>query len=143
MTLIIVSLFALVILSGALLWYAISYKSYQKRQSYVDNFTSYMSVLNYYMEKAFDMIYKDRILVFSVEGTRPSSEEFNTYSKDFCKLVFRMLGPTLLKEFTFLFGNEETLIFLVTEYFNTKSENDEIRQASLDQIMEQDIDETI
>lgn len=140
MMLMISSVCIFAILSGLLLWYSSSYKSYQKRQSYVKNFNDYMSVLNYYMEKSFDMIYKDRILVFSLEGTKPDEKEVQQCCKDFCKLVFRMLGPNLMMEFVFLFGNEDTLIFNLTEYFNTRSENDEIKQASLDSLMESDIE---
>jgi hypothetical protein len=90
------------------------------------------------MDKAFDLIYKDRILVFSIEGTRPDKEEFDTISKDFCKLFIRLLGPTLYEELIHFHGDDETLILTATEYFNNRSENDEIRESSIDQLMESD-----
>ena len=121
------------------LLYIVHYKLYQKRQSYVLQFEQYIGVLTFHLEKAFDVVYKDRILVYSVEGTRPSDSEFQNHSKDFCRLVLRLLGPTLEEEFNFLYG-EDTLLLTIAEYFNSRSENDEIRQASLDQIMDTDID---
>ncbi len=112
--------------------------SYQKRQSYVVNFDFYIKVLEYNLEKAFDLIYKDRILVFSMSATSPKEEDFKKYTTDFSTLVLKLLGPTLVKEFTFLYGDIDTLIFTIVEYFNARSETDEIKQASLDQLMEQD-----
>jgi hypothetical protein len=95
-----------------------------------------MAILDYYMEKAFDIIYKDRILVYSIEGTKPSDEDIKTNTIDFTKLTLKLLGPTLIKEFVFLYGNEETLYLVMAEYFNTKAETDEIKQESINQIME-------
>ena len=95
-----------------------------------------MLVLIYYLEKAFDIIYKDRILVYSIEGTKPSDEDIKQNSIDFAKLTLKLLGSTLTKEFTYLYGDEETFMLIIVEYFNTKAEHDEIKQASIDQIME-------
>ena len=41
-----------------------------------------------------------------------------------------MLGPNLKDEFVELYGNEDTLIFNIVEYFNNKFEGDEIRERS-------------
>ena len=110
--------------------------NYKKRQSYVDRHEQYMKVLDYYMEKAFDIIYKDRILVYSISGTKPDEEDIKKNSIDFAKLTLKLLGSTLTEEFSYLYGNEETFMFIIIEYFNTKAEHDEIKQASINQIME-------
>ncbi len=116
---------------------------YKKRQSYVDRHEQYMKVLDYYMEKAFDIIYKDRILVYSISGTKPDEKDIKKNSIDFAKLTLKLLGSTLTEEFVYLYGNEDTFIFIIIEYFNTKTEHDEIKQASIDQIMEGSPNETI
>jgi hypothetical protein len=110
--------------------------NYKKRQSYVEKHTVYMIVLDYYLEKAFDIIYKDRILVYSISGTKPDDEDIKKHSIDFAKLTLKLLGKTLVQEFTYLYGDEETFMFTIVEYFNTKSEHDEIKQASINSIME-------
>jgi len=109
---------------------------YKKRQSYIDKHEQYMKVLDYYMEKAFDIIYKDRILVYSISGTKPDDEDIKKNSIDFAKLTLKLLGNTLTEEYVYLYGDVETFMFTIIEYFNTKAEHDEIKQASINQIME-------
>lgn len=110
--------------------------SYIKRQSYIDKHAQYMKILDYYMEKAFDIIYKDRILVYSIEGTKPDDDIVKQNSIDFAKLTLKLLGSNLAKEYVFLYGDEDTFVFAIVEYFNTRSEHDEIKQESINQIME-------
>ena len=110
--------------------------NYKKRQSYVDKHEQYIKVLDYYLEKAFDIIYKDRILVYSISGTKPDDEDIRKHSIDFAKLTLKLMGSTLGQEFNYLYGDEDTFMFIIIEYFNTKAEHDEIKQASIDQIME-------
>lgn len=114
---------------------------YKKRQSYIINFESYVTILNYHLQKAFDIIYKDRILIYSLEATKLNDKDFETTTRDFIKLVLKMIGPTISEELTFLYGDEETLLFNLTEYFNTRFEDDEIRKSSMSSLMESDIEE--
>jgi hypothetical protein len=116
---------------------------YKKRQSYVDKHEQYMKVLDYYMEKAFDIIYKDRILVYSISGTKPDEEDIKKHSIDFAKLTLKLLGTTLAEEYIYLYGDEDTFVFTIIEYFNTKAEHDEIKQASINNIMEGSDDQII
>jgi len=88
------------------------------------------------MEKAYDMIHKDRILVYSIEATRVPEEQINVVSRDFITLVEKMIGPRLRKEFIFLYGNYETFVFVLAEYFSTNYENDAIRRDSVGEMME-------
>ena len=96
----------------------------------VDKFDKYIIILEYHMVRAYDIIYKDKILIYSLEGMKIDDKEFNIASKDFAYLVLKMLGPNLKDEFIELYGNEETLIFNIVEYFNSKFEGDQIREAS-------------
>ena len=109
---------------------------YQKRQSYVDKHEQYMKVLDYYLEKSFDIIYKDRILVYSISGTKPDDNDIKKNSIDFAKLTLKLLGTTLTEEFVYLYGDEETFMFIIIECLKTKAEHDEIKQSSINQIME-------
>ena len=100
----------------------------------IEKFESHVAVLEFHMQKAYDIIYKDRILIYSLEATRPNDNEFDVISKDFSYLVLKMIGPNLQNEFTELYGNEETFIFNMVEYFNTKFEGDQIREKAKDNL---------
>ena len=113
-----------------------NFLSFKKRQSYILNFESYHVVFNIIMQKAYELIYRDRVLIYSLEGVRFNDQEFNEVLFDFVKLTIKMLGNNLVKEFKFLYGDEETLFFIITDFFNSKFEDDEIRKASVDDITE-------
>ena len=108
--------------------------SYRKRLNYVIRFKSYISVLNYYLEKAYDIIHKDKLLIYSLEATKPDEKMIQKHSKEFAILVMSMIGPMLLKEFKYLYGDESTFYFNLLEYFNNKFEDDEIRKTALDNL---------
>ena len=111
-----------------------------KRESVIKNFEAYSAVLQYHMEKAYAMIHKDQILTYSLEATTLPEEEFNAAYKDFIQLVQKLLGPTLTKEMTFLYGDYDTFIFNIAEYFNTRYEDDEIRKNALSDMMDSEVE---
>lgn len=104
----------------------------------ITSFDSYAALLEYHMSRAYDMIYKDRILVYSLESVRVSDDQFKEISKDFGKLVVRLLGPTITSELVYLYGTEEALLLNVVEYFNTRYENDQIQKAAAEKLTESD-----
>jgi hypothetical protein len=91
----------------------------------------------YHMDRAYAIIYKDRLLIWSVEATKVSDPDFAKITKDYVELVIKMLGPMLYKEMMYLYGNDDTLLFTVVEYFNDKYENDEIRDASIENLQDE------
>ena len=101
----------------------------------IKNFDSYISVLIYHMSKAFDIIYKDRILIYSIEGTKHTERDIDLISRDYCSLVLKMLGKSLTEQFIILYGDKKTLLFNILEYFNSKYEDDSIRQSSIDSMV--------
>lgn len=105
-----------------------------KRLNCIKNFADYIAVLEYHLERAYDLIHKDQILTYSLEGTRVRDEDIDKVSEDFVKLVIKLLGPLLYKEFLILYGDTDTFVFNVLEYFNTKYEGDEIRKQALDEV---------
>lgn len=109
-----------------------------KRVRCVQNFQDYIAVLEYHMVRAYEMIHKDRIFTYSLEGMRVKEEDIDKISQDFVRLVIKLIGPTLYKEFTHLYGDTDTFVFNILEYFNTRYEDDEIRKQSLDSLTEQE-----
>ena len=113
---------------------------HRKRETMMTNFESYSAVLQYHMEKAYNMVHKDQILVYSLEATTLPDAEYHKASFDFIKLVEKLLGPTLTKEVIFLYGNYDTFVFNLAEFFNTRYDEDEIRKTSIDEMMNNDED---
>lgn len=138
---IIIAAILMVVLIGAFL--ASRFYHAKRRRMFVKEFTDYMAVLQYNMERAYDVIHKDQILIYSIDAVTLPDPEFGKASQDFVRLVIKYLGPMLFKEFVFLYGNEDTFSFNVMEYFNTRYEDDEIRRSSLENIAEGDTEEVI
>jgi hypothetical protein len=107
-----------------------------KRNYVTKNFIDYRATLEYNMERAFDLIYKDRLLVYSLEALKVDEEDIDIVSKEYVQLVQKLIGPSLQKEFLFLYGNIETFTFNLLEYFNLRYENDEIRKDSMENLMD-------
>jgi hypothetical protein len=105
-----------------------------KNQNIIENFDTYMGVLQYHMERAFEIVHKDQILIYSLEATGIPDDKFSEASSSFGNLVIKMMGPMLYGEFRYLYGGDEALLFNIIEYFNTKYETDEIRAAALDNL---------
>jgi hypothetical protein len=78
------------------------------------------------------------MLIYSLEAMRVPDEHFIVFTKDFITLVLKLMGKKMEKEFSYVFGNTETLIFNITEFFNSKYEEDEIRRDSLSAMIESD-----
>jgi hypothetical protein len=127
-------------LLGISLWIGRKVYLNKRKEGIIKNFADYTAVLDYHMSKAYDMIHKDRMLIFSIEGSKLSDKEFNRFSKDFIRLVEKVLGKLLLEEFIFVYGDHETLTFVMAEYFSSKYETDEIRQSAVDDMMASDIE---
>jgi succinate dehydrogenase flavin-adding protein (antitoxin of CptAB toxin-antitoxin module) len=105
---------------------------------YMKSFTDYYAILQYHMEKAYDIIYKDRVLVYSLDGQKVKDSEFSVIIQDFVNLVIKMIGTSLYNEFIKLYGSEDTFLFNLVEYFNKRYEDDEIRKNTLDEISDTD-----
>ena len=86
------------------------------------------------MNKAYDLIHKDRILVYSLEGMRVDDDEFIKISQDFINLVLKFIGPSLKEDFINFYGDEDTFFFNMVEHFNTRYEEDSIRRQTMDEI---------
>jgi len=106
------------------------------KQQVIKRFPDYSAILQLNMEKSYNIIHKEKILIYSLEASRVPEEHINVASKDFVRLVIKFLGPHLYKEYLFLYGNYETFVFTLLDYFSSKYEEDEIRKQSIDDMME-------
>ncbi len=111
-----------------------------KRERMIKGFVAYSAVLDYFLEKAYEIIHKDQVLIYSLEATTLPDDEFNKVSKEFLRLAQKVMGPSLLKEFTIFYGDYETLVFNMAEYFSSKHDQDEIRKSAIEDMMETEVD---
>jgi len=126
------------LITGIGVGFALSIYRYIKRLYYIKHFKEYVSVLEYHMDRAYDIVHKDKILAFSLDAYRVPEDEIEDISKEFVKLVRKYIGPTLLKEFVQLYGDEDTFLFIVLEYFGRRYEEDEIRKSAMDNLTQEE-----
>ena len=125
---------------GVILWTVSTHFKHKRSERLILKFADYTAVLTFFMEKAYELIHKDKILIYSLEATKLPDKDFNRFSKDFIRLVEKLLGPTLVVEFIYFFGNYDTFIFNLVEFFNSRYEGDEIRKASMENLMQSDLE---
>lgn len=104
----------------------------------VEKFDHYNAILVYHMEAAYDTIHKDNILVYSLDGLKPSEEDINKISHDHVKLTLRLAGPNMMDLFLKLYGGEDTLYFTIMDYFDRRFEDDEIRTSAIESIQDEE-----
>ncbi len=108
----------------------------------IKNFESFIIVQDFYMKKSYDIIYRDKILIYSLETMKPNKEVINDCTKEFIKLTLKFLGPRLVNDFIYFYGDKKSFYFNLTEYFQTRLEDDEIRKSATSNLMNsEDIDE--
>jgi hypothetical protein len=115
--------------------------NHMKRVSCIKNFPDYVVVLEYHLVRAYELVHKDEILIYSLEASRVREEDIDKVSEHFVRLVIKLIGPTLYKEFINLYGDDSTFIFNIIEYFNTRYEDDAIRNDAINEITSKEEDE--
>jgi hypothetical protein len=126
---------------AALKFYKDSEQIKSNRETII-NYAFYKAILDSFVERAYEVIHKDKLFIYSLEATRPKDEEFNEVTKEFLQLVEKLMGPRLVKIYVEVYGTRDAFLFNLAEYFNTKYENDEIRKTSMDNMMNQELDVT-
>ena len=53
-----------------------------------------------------------------------------------------MIGGTMYREFCYLYGTEDAFMLNIIEYFNNRTETDEIKEAAIDKMVD-DSDEAV
>ncbi len=104
----------------------------------INQFDKLIAILHYNMNKAYDIIYKENIFIYSLEAVKISDIQFQQTGKDFCKLVLKLCGPNIKDNLILLFGNEETLFFNMFEFFNKKYEEDEIYKTTTNNLSQEE-----
>lgn len=114
-----------------------NYTIVKRRQFMIIHFAEYLVSLEYFQEKAYEIIHKDRILIYSAEGIRLNDDEVQTISIDYANLVFKLMGDTVKNEIISLYGLESLSLNMMS-YFNNRYEEDEIRKNTVESLMDRD-----
>jgi hypothetical protein len=122
------------------IYFSLLFQKKNKRALYIEKYESYIIVLDYFCKKAYDLIYKEKIMIYSLEAMGLNDAQYKAVSVDFCTLVLRFLGTNLVSEFSDFFGNDQTLMFNIMEYFNTNYEGDKIKEQATGSMMDREID---
>jgi hypothetical protein len=113
-----------------------AYFDSKENKRFVEKFIDVHAIMTFHMEAAYETIHKDNILVYSLDGVKPNEKDIDHLSHEFIKLIMRLAGPNMLGLFVELYGDEDTMFFVMMDYFNRKFEDDEIRSAAIDNIQE-------
>ena len=121
----------------SLLYLLLQFMKESNKQSFnsVTNFESYLAILVYHMEKAYEITYKDKVMIYSIEGMKLNEEQFQMISKQYASLVLKMIGSNVKDSLVDLYGDEQTLLFNILEYFSSKYETDEVFKASTENLI--------
>jgi len=100
--------------------------SYLNKRLIITHHEQYHLLLNYYLELAYDSIWKDQMMTYINNGIKPSQEDLETMTRNFSKLVAEMMGPRMVDIFIDFHGSESTFWTNIITYFNFKIDNDEL-----------------
>jgi len=112
----------------------------EREKFIVKNFSDYYAILSYYMDQAYSFIYKDRIIVYSLEANRMNDDELQQAFKDFVIYLEKLMGEDIKNIFIKFFKSEEVFYNNLYHYFVEKIESDEIRKTAQEELMSQEIE---
>jgi len=92
----------------------------------VNKYKNCLEMLDYFLDKSYQIIYKDQLITYTSTGVMPQKDELETAKRNFIKLSFTLMGPEIENIMLNFYGDRETLITNMITYFQDKLENDEI-----------------
>jgi len=106
----------------------------RENKKLIETFDHNHAVLTFHMESAYETIHKDNILVYSLDGVKPNEDEIDKISHEFVKLTLKLMGSNIFDTMVKLYGSDDTVYFVMLDYFNRRFEDDEIRASTVDSI---------
>ena len=102
-------------------------------ESIDDNDKNYIEILELFLNKSYDMIYKDQILAYTSQGYVAQDDDLETIKKNFIKLSIDLMGPTNYSMLVNFFGSQESLIENILIFFNERFDDDEVTKLVTNQ----------
>lgn len=92
----------------------------------ITNFKGYQDTLSFYLDKAYETIYKKYLFLYSLEGYTTTTDEMKDIIKEYDTLVIKLMGANMANEYIELMG-KDTFFFTINQHLNEKFENDELK----------------
>jgi len=94
-------------------------------------FQDYETLAEYYFDKSYTTIYKDNILVFSVEGMSPKEEDITNIQHKYLELLNTLMGDWMVNQFIKYYGDKHAFYVNALTYFDHHYENDAIKESAI------------
>jgi hypothetical protein len=101
------------------------------------SFQEYETLMEYYFEKAYVTIYKDNIMVYSVEGMSPKEEDIKNIQHRYLELLGSLMGDWLMNQLIKYYGDRHTLYVNALTYFDAHYENDAVKEAAINKQLQE------
>ena len=86
--------------------------------------TDVITLFEYFLSKAYDVIYENDLITYVTNGTQPLSNERETLERNYIKSCLLYMGKRNLKIFKEFFGDQETLVINIIRYMRKKFNED-------------------
>lgn len=98
------------------------------------SFFELQPILEWHMERAYKITYKDEILVYSIDGMTIKEDDYTNVQKKFIILTRELMGEFMFMQLTQLYGDERALYRNMCIYFDDAYENDKIRVGATEEM---------
>jgi len=117
------------ILFGAIILY-LGTKALNLTNQYivVNKHKNYSELFVYFLDTAYDSVYKDQIMPYTASGYRPSEEDLETIKRNFVKLTRGLMGKNVEKYLVNFFGSEQILTTNILMFLSARMDNDELME---------------
>lgn len=93
---------------------------------YMNKYKNYLDLFDHFLERSYNVIYKDQIQTFSINGVSLDGETLETIQRNFIKLSFELMGEALVDRFSNFFGSRKAFIVNMNVYLQERLDNDEL-----------------
>jgi len=100
-------------------------------------YQDYETLAEYYFDKSYTTIYKDNILVFSVEGLSPKEEDIKDIQHKYLELINTLMGDWMVSQFVKYYGDKHAFYVNALTYFDSHYENDAIKESAINKQMQE------
>jgi hypothetical protein len=92
----------------------------------MNKYKIYSELLTFFLDRSYDIVYKDQIIAYSSQGLKPGGDELETIKRNFVKLTFELAGENVIDSLTKFYKTRTALINNMLIYFSTRLDSDEL-----------------
>jgi len=101
------------------------------------NYENYETLAEYYYQKAYTIIYKDNILVYSVEGMSPKEEDVKKIQHKYLELIVDLMGEWMIEQFERYYGDRHAFYINALTFFDINYEDDAVKESAINKQMQE------